>query len=121
VLREPDSGGLVPEDENSPAYTGTSYIFAEGQPIGEPPNQFSVIGTPIQVKLRTRCANCHNDLLTQVNTFAIAQPPHPPAVRQLNPAADETAHFDIVQKLKERDFVGLRAYFDSAASAATRH
>ncbi len=108
MLREPESGGLVPEEDSMPAYA-QGYGFAEGQ-------------LPIQVTLRTRCAECHTDTLTQINTFAIARPPHHvPLVRQLNPAANETANLVIAEKIKRRDFEALRAYFDGAASAAIRH
>jgi hypothetical protein len=60
--------------------------------------------------------------LTQINTFAIARPPRSaPPVRQLNPAVNETANFVISEKKKRRDFEALRAYFNGAGSAATRH
>ncbi len=121
-VRDPQSGGLVPEDENSPAYNGR-YSFAEGDETSQSgPNSRIVIDPPLQVTLRARCAFCHGDTLTQLNTFAIARPPHPPPVRQLNRAENTAAEFVIAQKRKEKDFEALRAYFASAASAAsTRH
>ncbi len=119
-MREPESGGLVPEEDSMPAYD-QGYGFAESQGINQGANGQILVETPIQVTLRTRCAECHGDILTQINTFAIARPPHPvPTVRQLNPAANETANFVITEKMKRRDFEALRAYFDGAASAATR-
>lgn len=120
-LRSPESGGLVPEDEGSRTYNDR-YSFAEGDPVGQGgPNLSLLLASPVQVTLRARCAICHGDALTQLNTFAIARPPHPPPVRQLNQNKRETAKFVIAEKMKRKDFAGLRAYFDSAASAATRH
>jgi hypothetical protein len=92
-LQEPESGGLVQEDDNSPAYAGR-YGFAEGEPVDQGgPDQRTLVAPPIQVTLRGRCAFCHRDDLTQLNTFAIARPPHwhPPPVRRLNSNEHETA------------------------------
>ena len=120
-VREPESGGLVPEDDSVPAYD-QGYGFAESQGVNQGANGQILVETPIQVTLRTRCAECHGDTLTQINTFAIARPPRDaPPVRQLNPAANETANFVITEKKKRRDFEELLAYFNGAASAATRH
>jgi hypothetical protein len=111
-LREPESGGLVLEESNSPAYAG-HYGFAEGEPVDQgDPDQRSQVASPIQVTLRARCAFCHGDGLTQLNTFAIVRPPHPPAVRRLNPSEHVTAKFVIERKEKQRDFQALLAYFD---------
>jgi len=114
-LRDPGSGGLVEEEENSPAYAG-NFTFASGYfMVGM--GQFQV-GPPVQIKLRTRCVLCHFDSdLTQVRTFSIVRPPHPPRVKQLNPAAHEEADFDIARKKARNDFKSLRAYFDSASVA----
>ncbi len=120
-MREPESGGLVPEEEGVPAYD-QGYGFGEGQFVNQGADGSILVEPPIQVTLRTRCSECHGDTLTQINTFAIARPPHDvPPVRQLNPAADETANFVISQKMKRRDFEALRAYFNDAGDAATRH
>jgi hypothetical protein len=118
-LGDPAGGGLVLEAENTPVYNG-SYGFAEGEPDGAGEGQ---VGSPVQVTLRARCAFCHGDDLTQLNTFSIARPPHSPgpAVRQLNRAAHQTTNFDIKQKMKEKDFAALRAYFNGATSATTQH
>lgn len=111
----PKSGGLVLEDDNSRAYLG-HYTFAQVQsrPGSTAPNApgTTVISPPVLVKLRTRCAQCHLDDLTMIRTFAIGTPPHPPPVRQLDPAAEDIAKFDISRKLKEEDFQALLAYFD---------
>lgn len=111
----PESGGLVFEDDNSRAYLG-HYTFAQVQsrPASGASNAAGteVISPPVQVKLRTRCAQCHLDDLTMIRTFAIGMPPHPPPVRQLDPADDEIAKFDIGRKLKEENFRALLAYFD---------
>ena len=120
-VREPESGGLVPEDDSMPAYD-QGYGFGEAQAVNQGPDASILVETPIQVTLRTRCAECHGDTLTQINTFAIARPPRSaPPVRQLNPAVNETANFVISEKKKRRDFEALRAYFNGAGSAATRH
>jgi hypothetical protein len=120
-VREPESGGLVPEDDHTPAYDDR-YAFGEGQVVSQGANAPMLVEPPIRVTLRTRCSECHNDTLTQINTFAIARPPHHvPRVRQLNPAAGETAHLVMAQKVKQKDFEALRAYFNGAASAVTRH
>lgn len=115
LMRLPESGGLVEENESSPAYLG-GYGFAEGQPAGS--SQLNITGLPVQVRLRTRCARCHGENLTQVHTFAIATctahcPPgyRIPEVRQLNPAGSEVAGFDITEKKKRADFEDLRKYF----------
>jgi hypothetical protein len=119
---DPQSGGLVSEDESSPAYNGM-YGFAEGDPVGQGgPSVSLLLTSPVQVTLRARCAFCHGDTLTQLNTFGIARPPHPPPVRQLNPAENTAAEFVIAQKRKEKDLEALRAYFaPGATSASTRH
>jgi hypothetical protein len=108
-LHEPDSGGLVAEEESSPAYIGNLTFASSFFPVGI--GQFRV-GPPVQIKLRTRCVMCHWDSnLTQVRTFAIAIPPHPPRVKQLSAAGHEEADFDIAEKEKRDDFRSLRGYF----------
>jgi hypothetical protein len=118
-VREPRSGGLVAEAESTPVYGG-GYGFAEGEQTGP---DAPVVSPPVQVTLRARCAFCHGDDLTRLNTFSIARPPqapHPP-VKQLNRAAHETANFDITQKTKDKSFEGLHEYFDGRTSATARH
>jgi hypothetical protein len=113
-LREPASGGLVQEDNNSRAYGG-HYGFAEGEPVGQGgPNLSMMVTSPVQVTLRARCAFCHGDGLTQLMTFAIARAPHshPPPVKQLNSSEHETAKLAIEQKEKQKEFQALLAYFD---------
>jgi len=109
-VRDPVSAGLVEEDENFPAYAVQNYHFANSYfetRAGE-----RLVGPPVQVRLRTRCAACHRDSnLTQLRTFAIALPPHPPPIRQANPAAHEEADFDIAEKNKQKDLRSLRGYF----------
>ena len=124
-VRDLQSGGLILKDENSPAYNG-SYGFAEGARNGSGgPGAPIQIDPPLQVTLRARCAFCHGDTLTQLNTFAIARPPHArdtPPVRRLDPAENAAADFVIAEKEKERSFAALRAYFAlGASSASTRH
>src|ERR1700722_921924 len=106
-LLDPASGGLVPEDDNSPAYAG-HYTFAEGEPVEQG------VTAPVQVTLRARCAFCHSDGLTQLMTFAIVRAPHshPPPVKQLSANEHETARLAIAEKEKRRDYQALLAYFD---------
>lgn len=118
-MREPRSGGLVSEAESTPAYGG-GYGFAEGEQAGP---DAPLVSPPVQVTLRARCAFCHGDDLTQLNTFSIARPPHAPRppVKQLNRAAHETANFDITQKTKDKSFEGLHEFFDENTPAGARH
>lgn len=109
-IADPASGGLAPEAEDSPAYmpvAGNDYSYASPQVIVE--------GPPIQVHLRTRCAFCHDDDLTQVMTFSIALPPRflTPPLRQLDPAANREADDVASRKRKRRDFKALQAYFEA--------
>jgi hypothetical protein len=119
LLQDPESGGLVEEKDNTPAYltNGGTYGFAEGPSIGSQPvpgQHYTLpeIGEPIQVKLRTRCAACHGANLTQMMTFSIVRPPHPPQVRQLNPTSTVVADIDISVKSKRNDFQSLLEYFN---------
>jgi len=107
LLENPGSGGLVPEDDAGPVYlsSGGSYGFAEGHLTERQ------VREPVQVKLRTRCARCHDEDLGLVRTFAIARPPHAPPVKQLDSAGTEAADFDISEKRKQRAFQGLLTYF----------
>jgi hypothetical protein len=113
LLQNADSGGLVMEDESAPAYlsNGGSYGFAEGHFMSGMPSE---IGEPIEVKLRTRCALCHGENLTQIMTLSIALPPKPPPVRRLDPTAREIADIDIAYKRKLKDFQALHEYFNKA-------
>jgi hypothetical protein len=109
LVSDPASGGLAPEAEDSPAYlpgSGNDYTFSSRQVMVE--------GPPIRVHLRTRCAFCHGDDLTQVNTFGIALPPHflTPPLRQLDPAASREANDVISRKKKRPEFRALTSYFD---------
>jgi hypothetical protein len=108
LINRPPSGGLVVEDENAPAYlaTGNNYTFASPQPF---------LGTPIQVRLRTRCAACHGSNLTRVMTFAFESFPNGdiPPVRQLNPVAHQAADAVMEKKAKQKDFESLRAVFNA--------
>lgn len=114
-LRDPASGGLVAEGENSPAYVG-NYNFANSY-FPTALGQISV-GPPVQIRFRTRCAWCHGDSnLAQVATFGIARPPHPPRVKQLNPAGNEEADFDIAEKTRRKDFQALHGYFGGVSAA----
>jgi hypothetical protein len=109
-VSDPASGGLAPETEDSPAYmpvAGNDYSFASPQVIVE--------GPPIQVHLRTRCAFCHGDDLTEVMTFSIALPARflTPPLRQLDPAANREADDVVSRKRKRREFKALQAYFET--------
>jgi len=113
-LQSPDSGGLLLEEESTPAYlsNGGNYGFAEGQLT---PGA-SAMSEPVQVKLRTRCAVCHGENLAQIMTFSIARPPkaQAPPIRQLNPAAAEVADIDMANKRKSHAFQALHEYFKPA-------
>ena len=123
LAREPESGGLIPEEETAPNYlssSGNDYSFASVQfARAEPYN-----GAPVQVKLRTRCGFCHgNNDLTFLMSFGIARPPHfrMPPVRQLDAAGHEAADFVMEQKSKRTEFKALREYFGSAGRLGNRH
>jgi hypothetical protein len=110
LVRDPASAGLTAEEENSPAYAVQNYKFVNNYfetGVGQ-----TQIGPPVQVRLRTRCAACHQDNnLSQVRTFAMAMPPRPPRVKQLNPLSHKEADFDIGEKTKRNDFQSLRESF----------
>jgi hypothetical protein len=113
-MKEPESGGLVPEEESSHAYNDR-YAFAEGEAVSQGPNLPMLVEPPLQVTLRARCASCHGDDLTRLMTFAIVRPPLPrssPRVRQLNRNEHDTARLAISEKEKRREFQALLAYFD---------
>ena len=108
-ISDPASGGLAPEAEDSPAYfpvAGNDYSFASPQ--------VTVEGPPIQVHLRSRCAFCHADDLTQLMTFSIALPPRllTPPLRQLDPSANREADDVVSRKRKRPEFKALQAYFE---------
>jgi hypothetical protein len=107
LLRQPETGGLVSEDESAQAFSG-GYSFAapgftEGATIDKQ--------RPIVVKLRTRCLSCHGLDATALMSFSMKVPPHfhGPAVKQLDPAQFEAADYAIAQKKKY--FESLAAYF----------
>lgn len=115
LLDQPATGGFEVQDENSPVYlsNGGSYGFAEQV-------AFSANGSdgphlPVVVKLRTRCAHCHDENLTLLMTFAFIQPPHTslPPVKELDPSAHQAAEYDIAQKSKRAEWHALHAYFAS--------
>jgi hypothetical protein len=107
LLSQPESGGLVSEDENAQAFSGGYTFaapgFAEGNTVDKQ--------RPVEVKLRTRCINCHGLDATGLMSFSMKVPPHfhGPAVKQLNPAQFEAADYAISQKKKY--FQSLAAYF----------
>jgi hypothetical protein len=109
LINNPPSGGLVAEDENAPAYraNGNDYTFASPQPS---------LGTPILVRLRTRCTACHGEHLAIVMTFAfnIDLKATIPPVRQLNPLAHQAAEAVIEKKVKQKDFESLREIFNAS-------
>jgi hypothetical protein len=112
-LREPNSGGLVHEEERTPAYlpsSGNDLTFAS------PQHHFKTF--PVQVTLRTRCAFCHGSGdLTFLMGFSTINPPaaQAPPVTRLNPAAHERADYVIAQKQQREDFQALSRYFGKLA------
>lgn len=107
LITSDPSGGLVVENENSPAYlavAGNDYTFA---------SQLPHFDMPVQSKLRTRCTACHGEDLASVMTFAfIVVPNRPmPPVRQLDPSRTQAADAVMEKKIKEKDFESLQAFF----------
>jgi hypothetical protein len=115
LVRDPASGGLVPEDEMTPIYlpmAGNDYGFASIQPDTL---------APALVHLRTRCLFCHGDKdLRVLLTFAMARMPgrRLPPVRQLDAAGHQAADFVIRQKTKRAEFEALREHFERGAQAS---
>lgn len=107
LLRQPETGGLISEDENTPAFSGGYSFAAPGFAAGSTSDK----QRPIEVKLRTRCTNCHGLDATGLMSFSMKVPPHfhGPAVKQLDPAQFAAADFAITQKKKY--FQSLSAYF----------
>jgi hypothetical protein len=107
LLRQPETGGLVSEDENSQAFSGGYSFAAPGFAEGSSSDK----ERPVVVKQRTRCTSCHGLDATTLMSFQMKMPPHlhAPAVKQLNPAKFEAADFAIQQK--QKFFNSLRAYF----------
>jgi hypothetical protein len=118
MLRDPATGGLDAEDENSPVYlsNGGSYGFAE--PVSPPSASGTDPHSPIIVKLHSRCAFCHCANLTSLRTFEMIVPPNsaPPPVKQLDQTSHQAADYDISQKSKRTEWKALYAYFTSAAA-----
>jgi hypothetical protein len=113
LLSLPESGGMVEEGDNEPAYlptAGNDYSFASPQIINEGRS------TPLVVTQRTRCAFCHGDRdLTNVMTFSMMVFPQDslgPEVRKLNPLGHESADFVISQKARDADWQTLHKYFE---------
>ena len=111
ILNQLESGGLSQQREGEPAYlpsAGNDYTFASTQRAAGGP------ATPLVVKARSRCAFCHGDSdLRHVMTFSMNVVPgeNLPAVRRLDPAADEAARFVISQKTTRDDWKSLHQYF----------
>lgn len=119
LLSQPQSGALVPETENDPAYlpsAGNDYTFASEQ------RENLAKTAPLIVKLRTRCGFCHgNSDLTNIMTFSMKVSPEEhlgPPVRQLNPAAHEAADFVVSQKTRGDIWKALLSYFATSDSPA---
>jgi len=98
LLKDPLSGGLVPEPEDSPAYApaaGNDYSFTSLLSTHQD------WGPPVLIHLRTRCVYCHGgDDLKYIMTFGIVRAPHEhiPPVRELDRQHHEAA--DNVAKRK---------------------
>jgi hypothetical protein len=107
LLRQPESGGFVSEDENAQAFSGGYSFAAPGFAEGAATDK----ERPVVVKLRTRCMHCHGLDATSLMSFQMKMPPHlhAPAVKQLNPAKFDAADFALEQK--QKFFKSLRAYF----------
>jgi hypothetical protein len=107
LLRQPETGGLVSEEESAQAFSGGYSFAAPGFAEGGNTDK----QRPVVVKLRSRCIGCHGLDATSLMSFNMKMPPHfhAPPVKQLNPAEFEAADYAIAQKMKY--FQSLAAYF----------
>ena len=107
LLRQPETGGLVSEEESAQAFSGGYSFAAPGFAEGGNTDK----QRPVFVKLRTRCIGCHGLDATSLMSFNMKMPPHfhAPPVKQLNPTEFEAADYAIAQKKKY--FQSLGAYF----------
>jgi hypothetical protein len=119
MLSDPTTGGLMPEDENSPAYLSSGGEYGFASPVSIEPNDNNP--SPILAKQRTRCSLCHDTDLTTLMSFNFARPPRTESdpITIFVPAAHQAADYVISRKLKRPDWRLLHACF--VPSSSTRH
>ena len=119
MLRDPASGGLTSEDENSPTYLSSGGEYGFASPVSVEANDKNP--SPILVKQRTRCAHCHGTDLTSLMSFNFARDPHsrPAPITIFDPAAHQAADYVISRKLRRPEWKVLHAYF--VPTNSTRH
>jgi hypothetical protein len=101
LLTQPSTGGFVEINQTEPAYltqAGNDYGFA---------TSIDDADAPIVVPMRTRCSQCHNQLLTTLLTYSIHYFPPVPAVKILDRLKQERGLY--VARIKESrdDFISL--------------
>lgn len=119
ILRDPATGGLAQEDENSPAYLSAGGEYGFASPVSAEPGDKNP--SPILVKQRTRCAFCHGQDVTTLMSFNFARPPHsePSPIKIFDLASHQAADYVISKKTKGDAWRALHAYF--VQSSSTRH
>ncbi|CAN5881565.1 hypothetical protein BH18ACI4_BH18ACI4_08010 [soil metagenome] len=102
LLTNPSTGGFVEFDEKSPAYlavAGNDYDFATSS---------SPEGSPVMIRLRTRCTQCHGESLVHLMTFSVHDVPPLPPVTVFKPGNNERALLVAGRKQERADFRSLR-------------
>jgi hypothetical protein len=117
LLKDPLSGGLVPEPEDSPAYApaaGNDYSFTSLLSTHQD------WGPPVLIHLRTRCVYCHGgDDLKYIMTFGIARAPHEhvPTVRELDRQHHEAADQVAQRKIQAATWKALLKDWDAVSES----
>lgn len=119
MLRDPATGGLAPEDENSATYMAAGGEYGFASPIFAEANDKNP--SPVLVKQRTRCAFCHGQDLTTLMSFNFARPPRtePYPITIFDSGAHQAADYVISRKSKRPEWGLLHAHF--VPTSSTRH
>jgi hypothetical protein len=102
LLTKPSTGGFVEHDERSPAYlavAGNDYGFATSS---------SLEGSPVMIRLRTRCAQCHGESLVNLMTFSVHDFQPLPPVTVFKPGNNQRALFVAGRKQDRNDYKSLK-------------
>lgn len=102
LLTNPSTGGFVEYEEGSPAYlaaSGNDYGFATPS---------SPEGSPVRIRLRTRCAQCHFEPLVNLMTFSVHDFQPLPPVTVFKPGNNERALLVARRKQERDDFKSLQ-------------
>lgn len=102
LLTNPSTGGFVEFDEESPVYlavAGNDYGFATSS---------SPEGSPVIIRLRTRCAQCHGESTAHLMTFSVHDFSPLPPVTVFKPGNNERALFVAGRKRDRDDFKSLQ-------------